>query len=112
MAEYIERRMAYSLAKKVCEAVDSNPRVLLPQIILDLIDDVPTADVQPVRHGRWSREKNCETGYEIWVNVCSACGAITPVNVSRYKYCPNCGARMDTEEPETAYDPDKFFGRK
>ena len=26
---------------------------------------------------------------------CSACGAITPTSVSKYKYCPNCGARME-----------------
>ena len=86
--EYIERRMAYSLAKKVCEAVDSNPRVLLPQIILDLIDDVPTADVQPVRHGRWLYD---EGDFD-----CSECDGIVERRV--YNYCPWCGAKMDGDK--------------
>lgn len=103
MAEYIERRTAYSLAKKVCEAVDSNPRVLLPQIILDLIDDLPAADVQPVRHARnicGIVPGHCEF-------KCSLCGAeLSTVYGGRnhfgmdggyLKYCPNCGAKMDGE---------------
>jgi hypothetical protein len=62
------------------------------------IDDIPATDVAPVRHGRWKLEENWETGYGIYVHVCTACNAITPVNVSRYKYCPNCGAKMDGGE--------------
>ena len=57
--EYIERKTAYSLAKKVCKAVDSNPRVSLPRIILDLIDDLPAADVRPV-----VRCKDCKYYYK------------------------------------------------
>lgn len=56
--------------------------------------EVPSDDVREVVRGEWQREENWETGYGVWVNVCSACRAITPVNVSRYKYCPNCGADM------------------
>ena len=101
--EYIERRTAYSLAKKVCKAVDSNPRVLLPHIILDLIDDLPTADVQPVRHGRWNEESpDCLDGDSVY--VCSVCGETwtliegTPLDNNMH-YCPNCGAKME-EEPK------------
>lgn len=61
---------------------------------------IPAADVQPARHGRWKVEENWEIGYGVLVNVCSACGAITPVNVSRYKYCPGCGAKLDLKEAE------------
>ena len=93
--EYIERRTAYSLAKKVCEAVDSNPRVLLPQIILDLIDDVPAADVAPVRHGRWEKNDN---GIMIWWE-CSECHHDAWYDGDDlYNYCPNCGAKMDGGE--------------
>lgn len=59
-----------------------------------------SADVQPVRHGRWKLEKNWDTGYEVYVHVCTACNAITPVNVSRYRYCPNCGAKLDLEDSD------------
>ena len=60
----------------------------------ELIANAPSADVQPVRHGRWMDCKpyNPEfNGYK-----CSECGAryqgFSPDN-----YCPNCGAIMDKE---------------
>ena len=84
MAEYIERDKAYTLAKKVCNAVDSNPRVLLPHIILDLIDELPTADVRPVVRGKWKVYNN--------TYVCFACGR--PVSFWQSNFCPNCGADM------------------
>ena len=48
MAEYIEREAAFSLAKKICDAIDKVPRCILGQDILDFIDDIPAADVRPV----------------------------------------------------------------
>lgn len=54
----------------------------------------PTAEVAPVRHGRWVPTKapfmnECED--------CSVCGYRT-VWGHRYNYCPNCGAYMRVEE--------------
>ena len=95
MAEYIERDKAYTLAKKVCNAVDSNPRVLLPHIILDLIDELPTADVRPVVRAK--REDDWETG----CSTCSACGESylweDYDGVGEWNFCPNCGADMREE---------------
>ena len=48
MSEYISRKEAYRLAKRICDAVDKTKRVLLGRVILDFIDDIPTADVRPV----------------------------------------------------------------
>lgn len=63
----------------------------------DSIQKIPSADVAPVRHGEWSwRTGNC---YK-----CTACYALTNVEQCMgepiYKYCPNCGARMDGKEPD------------
>ena len=53
-----------------------------------MIEDMPAADVAPVRHGRWKRcGKN--------LGECSECGEIVSV---RNNYCPNCGAKMDEKE--------------
>ena len=56
-----------------------------------MIEDMPAADVAPVRHGRWIIDS---AGGKI---ACSDCGCIylghnggLPPN-----YCPNCGCRMD-----------------
>ena len=50
MAEYIEREKAYSLAKKIVDAIESgnyHPGVFAYDI-LDWIDDLPAADVRLV----------------------------------------------------------------
>ena len=51
--------------------------------------------VAPVVHGRWI-SKNPH-GYE-WTFVCSNCGYVDgyPFN-DRHNYCPNCGAKMESE---------------
>ena len=55
------------------------------------IETQPTADVAPVIHGHW------ETIFdELWnygFEKCSACG--DKYGSFTYRYCPNCGAKMD-----------------
>ncbi len=62
-----------------------------------LVDDVPTADVQEVKHGYWIPERDPDENSRIQCYHCSICdddfhyiGAFIAT-----KYCPNCGARMD-----------------
>ncbi|MBO7668392.1 MAG: hypothetical protein J6T26_08025 [Firmicutes bacterium] len=67
--------------------------------------DAPAADVAPVRHGRWFLDGDYE-----YIN-CSKClnpfymGFDTSSDARQYllredkwKYCPNCGAKMDGSE--------------
>lgn len=54
--------------------------------IIDGIYEIPSADVAPVRHGRW-----IDSG-EGWVK-CSVCHAWDYYD--GFDYCPNCGAKMD-----------------
>ena len=50
----------------------------------------PTADVVEVKHGKWKKV------YEIYPRyVCTSCKHL--YNNKGYKYCPNCGAKMDGE---------------
>ena len=65
----------------------------LPVHFFDVVDDLPTADVQEVRHGRW--ECNYDRGAFYIVYVCSECGRGSLV---KENFCPSCGARMDGEE--------------
>lgn len=63
----------------------------------DEIDDMPTADVQPVKHGRWI------TWDDSGFTKCSCCNSeyyisdLQTVGDSEgfVNFCPNCGARMD-----------------
>lgn len=63
---------------------------------------LPTADVQPVKHGHWEEEDTMP--YDNFV-VCSECGMnLSYQNYTKeewqesFRYCPNCGARMDGDE--------------
>ena len=66
-----------------------------------------SADVQPVRHGRW--KKKWHLIYHQEMPCCLECHHFSPLE---WDFCPNCGARMDKQESSAEYDPDKFFGRK
>ena len=61
----------------------------------DCIRYIDTADVAPVRHGRWEvkvgmnffKERNCP--------VCKK-----RIESNFWNYCPNCGCMMDLEEAQ------------
>ena len=59
------------------------------------IEALPSADVQPVRHGHWLRtgRTNVYGGFEVECSVCNDSVMIT--NIEYEHYCRNCGARMD-----------------
>lgn len=76
-----------------------NPELfnVLPRF-LQILRDLPAADVEPVRHGRWER---CFEDWrqQIEGDKCSACGfEYYGTGISRFHYCPNCGAKMCLEE--------------
>ena len=56
------------------------------------VEDFPTVDAEPVRHGHWVR-------YRCFIK-CSSCGKLfRETNGARspttFLYCPECGAKMD-----------------
>ncbi len=72
-----------------------------------LIDNSPTIEAEPVKHGRWISEKviNLYNGEKRNARECSECGAtyfvydVANVVDEIPHYCPNCGAIMDEVEP-------------
>lgn len=63
-----------------------------------VINAEPTADAVPVRHGKWTRHTLGTSSYGTTVmHQCSECECMT---ISRFLYCPNCGARMDADKRE------------
>ena len=83
MADYIRREDALKalFAPGMCYA----------PMQLQIIKDLPAADVAEVVHGRWIPTEypfmnECED--------CSSCGYRTLYG-NGYDYCPNCGAKMD-----------------
>lgn len=57
---------------------------------------LPSADVAPVRHGRWKDEfKEDAEAFVKHRYVCTVCGEWQ--TYGKTQYCPNCGAKMDEE---------------
>ena len=63
-------------------------------------DELPAADVAPVRHGRWiDAYPDIEANPMFMYGICSECGF--EQGISKYlNYCPNCGARMTEDIDE------------
>lgn len=87
MDEYIKREAAI-------EAIMSDPPdAHYPHWYADKIKAIPSADVVPVRHGRWiaSHDEFCE---------CLICKYPVYVWWNQTNYCPNCGADMRGSKDE------------
>ena len=87
MADYIKREDAI-------EAFDPRQRRdwYTPWIV-ETLKDLPSADVAPVRHGRWIKISPAGI-YE-----CSECGKnVMTSDIEAYVWCHGCGARMDAKK--------------
>ena len=60
------------------------------------VENFPSADVAPVRHGQWETNSDrpdtlicsvCKCGFDMWKH-------------DPHNFCPNCGAKMDEEVNE------------
>lgn len=86
--EYIEREALIEEAKHnkaVCQAIADIVDVK------DIINNTPAADVAPVRHGCWVKEKS-DVLIHWHCSVCEKCYFLEEPNAD---YCPHCGAKMD-----------------
>lgn len=61
--------------------------------MIEWLDEIPAADVEPVRHGRWK-----VAGAFDDFSQCPECGNMWPMlSTVEWAYCPVCGAKMDKE---------------
>ena len=70
------------------------------QSAVEIIESAPAVDAVEVVHGEWIREDETQALLSVMWH-CSECkvtlemnGIYTPIGVG-YKFCPNCGAKMD-----------------
>lgn len=90
MALYIDREVAVNAIKK---------DVMGGLNYESILKRIPSADVQPVKHGRWSGYSCSNCGVSkynfISFNIVSEKEYARPFGT--WLYCPRCGARMDGE---------------
>lgn len=119
MSDYIERDVAIDAFCSLADALNSAKgkqmfnserieiRGKISGIYLckGIIRITKPADVAPVRHGRWE----CGEENSWWCSVCDEEFYLedgTPQE-NEYRYCPNCGARMDEEANDGQDDSDR-----
>ena len=78
------------LLKQECERTFDMQDLYLPVHFFDVVDDLPAADVQEVKHGYWKERMSTLSSVK-----CSECGNSHEYDTA---YCPDCGAIMDGEE--------------
>lgn len=83
----------YYEAKALERAIDTAPRITpsTKSVLKKIIRSAPVADVEPVAHGRWGSNGIPDS----MLSACSVCGF--GCGAYSFRYCPNCGARMDLE---------------
>lgn len=89
MDDYIRREAAKAQIRKAYTRIED--RVAINCVL----NDVPAADVAPVKHGRWTDNREHDGGW-----LCTACGEEMTIcscgkdKTWEFPYCPNCGAEM------------------
>ena len=67
-------------------------------MVKNIIELMPTVEATPARHGKWIYGNE----FHWYTASCNQCGYkrytdIKAAKWNEWKYCPNCGARMDGE---------------
>ena len=93
IAEYIEREATIELLRSLGSRDYRREKGTIQEAIkmVSFPEYTPSADVAPVRHGKWNDSLARITPY------CSACGHSHRCLIRTPNYCPNCGAKMDDE---------------
>lgn len=95
MDEYIKREEIRRAYEKLARSYMHGEPYIADWKLDEMIEELPAADVAPMRHGRW------ENGNPI----CPVCGGDKFKDLDadiwcdwKPAFCPNCGAKMDLDE--------------
>ena len=95
MDEYIKRGEIRRAYEKLARSYMHGEPYIADWKFDEMIEELPVADVEPVRHGRW------ENGNPI----CPVCGGDKFKDLDadiwcdwQPAFCPNCGAKMDKRD--------------
>lgn len=91
--------MKYINAATAAEIISDKLNIPLNDLC-DIVAEIPSEDVQPVKHGRWLHSDD-----QNWL-MCPFCDTdyVDNGEVSYINFCPNCGAKMDDD---SRYDAQK-----
>lgn len=95
MDEYVSRETV----NNIIEDMRNNHFILMSErinlaLLKSKVAEIPAADVQPVKRGKWIWSELPEFGNPYGSYICSECKSR---QAYRENFCLNCGARMDGE---------------
>jgi len=105
MAEYISKNAIKDAINKKARAEftlrdDYLQLIRNFQMALDVIENIPAADVKPVKRGGWNWiTLRDDFPQDVGEYRCSCCGMERPI-IHPLNYCPNCGADMREENDD------------
>ena len=75
---------------------------MINMIIIETINDMPTVEAVPARHGRWLNERYGVKfdGHSYPFRKIGTCSECHETSCDAGDYCPNCGAKMDGKGEE------------
>ena len=98
MSDLISRQAAIKAIEDLQDCYNGFSDTYDKACIIGVIEEVPP--IEPRNHGRWI--KGVDEYYGIEMCKCSECGYLNleceVFNLDGFRYCPNCGARMDEVE--------------
>lgn len=104
MTEYICREVVLSKCDDIWDAADETTQTGVDIIntidkVMDFIESLPSADVRPVKHGKWEQLVSRKSGFHYEVGArCSCCNEYTITvclcEAMPFEFCPHCTADM------------------
>ena len=89
MSDYIDRQAAISTVENLSVRCEGDYDVYV-DCLKQAFEELPSADVQPVRHGHWEIYVISPfDGEDVRCSECGTCGC-----APYWDYCPHCGAKM------------------
>ena len=93
---YIKKEVVIDKFEKLQKRAETMRDKIYLDGVLAVIENIPTAEVQEVKHGEWKEIKCGDEIFDYYFK-CSNCGNTTPPKAFPVApdYCPHCGAKMD-----------------
>ena len=96
---YFKQEIVMDKFEKLKEQAETLKDKIYLDGVLAVIENIPTADVEEVKHGEWKKPQfSGRRGfYSVKDFVCNKCGGAFGIEQGNLlmNYCPNCGAKMD-----------------
>lgn len=104
MNDYIDRQAALEILATMQGLCTSKTALIQNSKIWQQIKELPPAEVEPVKRGKWIKNENRNSWHCSYCNVDNyyayAWNSETRMDEFQDRYCPNCGAKMEEGDEE------------